>query len=459
MRPFFRFGPFGEKIVMTNDTGRYQLLTDREFAEFLAGEVQEGSPLYRQLTEKHFLLGPSEETYLRQVEHPIRDAHAYIFQPTSLFILAITNQCNNACVYCQANGGAAHAAMSVETAEKIVERLAETPGRHITIEFQGGEPLMNFDVIRAVVLKAEELLADKEIEFCLVSNLILLDDEKAAFLAAHKVSVSTSLDGPEDLHDANRPRVGGSGSYDAVVKGLRKLAEYGMQAGAIQTTTRASLSRARDIVRVYQELGMTQLFFRPLTRLGVAAARWAEIGYSPEEFLRFYREGLDEILRLNKTGVPFVETHAVMFLTKMLGGPAQNYMELRSPCGAGVGQMAFNASGDVYTCDEGRMVAEMGDTAFRIGNVYTGGYNDWIESSVCKSVCAASLLEGLPTCCDCPYQPYCGVCPVVNYAMEGSMISRVPHNDRCRVYKGMIEELIARLEAGGEDAEILRRWV
>lgn len=459
MHPFFRFGPLGDKIVITNDTGRYLLLTRDAFYQYLTGTVPEATPLHERLMQAHFLIGGSQEEYLRSAEFPVRDAHAYLFQSTSLFILAVTNQCNNQCVYCQANGGAQHAGMTAETAALIIDKIAESPSGHVSIEFQGGEPLMNFEAIKAAVQRAEQVLSDKEVELCLVSNLILLDEEKADFLAAHHVSVSTSLDGPQPLHDLNRPRVGGSGSYDAAVRGVKLLTKKGLQPSAIQTTTRASLPLAREIVRAYQQLGFHSIFLRPLTRLGVAASRWSEIGYTPEEFLHFYRDGLDEILLLNKEGYAFTESHAAIFLPKMLGGRAMNYMELRSPCGAGVGQMAFTANGDVYTCDEGRMVAEMGDTAFRLGNIHTGGYNDWIESSVSKSVCAASLLEGLPTCCDCPYQPYCGVCPVINYAMEGSLISHTPHHDRCRVYRGMIEELILRLEAGGKDAEILRSWV
>ena len=114
-------------------------------------------------------------------------------------------------------------------------------------------------------------------------------------------------------------------------------------------------------------------------------------------------------------------------------------MELRSPCGAGIGQMAITAHGDVYTCDEGRMMAEMGDEAFRIGNVFEGDYSKWIEAPSCRATCAASLLESLPGCCDCVYKPYCGVCPVINYAINGNTTS--VSKDRCRIYSGILETL------------------
>ena len=124
-------------------------------------------------------------------------------------------------------------------------------------------------------------------------------------------------------------------------------------------------------------------------------------------------------------------------------------MELRSPCGAGLGQVAITANGNVYTCDEGRMIAEAGDEAFLIGNVFTDYYDDWMSSSCCKSVCSASLLDTLPGCCDCVFKPYCGVCPVVNYAINGNVtqVSR----DRCAIYKGMLKIIFSYLITGKKD--------
>lgn len=120
-------------------------------------------------------------------------------------------------------------------------------------------------------------------------------------------------------------------------------------------------------------------------------------------------------------GRKFAEAHASIFLAKLLGDVAPNYMELRSPCGAGVGQMAFTASGDVYTCDEGRMMAEMGDQSFRLGNIYENGYDSWIESPACRATCSASLLETRRHVAT-RLSAVRGVCPVVNYALEGSRL-------------------------------------
>lgn len=455
----FRFAPFREKMLLTNDAGRYAFLTREEFQLFVQDKLARDTGVYRMLEERHFCSDAPSEVYLQQSIGAVRDNRAYLFGGTSLFIFVLTNRCNNCCVYCQANGCSETADMQSSTACKAVERMRSTPNKRVSIEFQGGEPLLNFPVLKETVRAAKEMLTDKYVEFSLVSNLALMTDEIADYIAENHVSVSTSLDGPRPLHDRNRPYVNGGGSYEHMLRGIKMLRKRGVHVGAIETTTRYSLPFASEIIRTYLQLGFDTLFLRPLTRLGAASRRWEEIGYSPEEFLKFYREGMQEILTLNQSGIWVSECHASIFLKKLLEGYSVNYMELRSPCGAVIGQMAFTATGDVYTCDEGRMLAEMGDSSFKIGNVFDNGYDDWVSGSVCRAVCTASLLETLPGCCDCVYQPYCGVCPVVNYAQEGSMTSTYPGNDRCRIYRGMLDTLMGYLIEEKEDVLcIFKSW-
>ena len=456
----FRFGHFRNHILMTNDAGRFVFLTPNEFDLFIHDRLPHDCTLWQNLHDRFFCYEGSREVYLRGIQDAVRNNHAYLFTPTSLFIFALTNRCNNRCIYCQAQGNTSAHDMTPAVAERIVERIAESGIRQISIEFQGGEPLLNFAAIRQIVSSAETLLKDRAFDFSLVSNLAYMNDELADFIEEHHISVSTSLDGPRMLHDLNRPTADHRSSYDLMLRGLDLLQRRGISVGGIQTTTRASLPYAKEIVQRYRALGMNAVFLRPLTRLGAAARAWDTMGYTAEEFLRFYQEGLTEILRINKEGIFFPESHAAIFLAKLLGEVAPNYMELRSPCGAGIGQLAFTADGDVFTCDEGRMVAETGDTLFKLGNVYENGYNDWMNSSTCKAVCSSSLLETLPTCCDCVYQPYCGVCPVVNYCLEGCLRPKAPNNDRCRIYKGMIEILLEYfLQQDEETINIFKRWL
>ena len=121
--------------------------------------------------------------------------------------------------------------------------------------------------------------------------------------------------------------------------------------------------------------------------------------------------------------------------------------------------MAYYYDGNVYTCDEGRMLAEMGDRAFQLGTV-EDAYDSLMNSNVCKACCVASTLEAAPTCNDCVYQPYCGTCPVLNYALDGDVFSKIPNNYKCQTYKGMLDAGFALLnQKDPEIDKILDSWV
>lgn len=449
-------------FLLTNDYGRALFLSPQEFRHFLQQDIDPQKPLYERLYQAHFLLEPLE-IYSDDLTEQLRQMKQYLFYGTALHIFVVTNQCNLRCIYCQAQDHhhLEKGMMSPETGRRAIDVALQSANHALSFEFQGGEPLLNFPVIQDMVLYAEQKREEKRIDFTVVSNLSLLTDEMADFFAEHHATICTSLDGPAVLHETNRRSSNSAvGSYTRMLAGLQKLHERGVFPGAIETTTRHTLPYARELLAEYVHQGLHTIFLRPLTPLGFAKSDWQELGYSTDEFLAFYRQALQEMFRLNHEGIRIKEQHAVFFLHKILQGHADNYMELRSPCGAGFGQLAYYYNGDVYTCDEGRMVAEAGDPAFRLGNVHRDTYEQLMHSDTCRATCAASVLEALPGCCDCVYQPYCGVCPVVQYAADGNIFPREAHSYRCRIYQGILDTLFAVLKHGTEEERsILQAWV
>ena len=448
-------------VLLTNDWGRYVFLSKKEFRLLLKQHRTENLELDRQLREKRFLLEP-EDLLSDETIGQLRDMKSYLFTATALHIFVVTDACNYQCVYCQAQADNQQKKyyMDAETARKSVDVALQSPAGELTFEFQGGEPLLNFPVIREIILYTEQKNRDKKIHFTLVSNLSLLTPEIRDFLLDHQVSLCTSLDGPAPLQRKNRVSQGTKDSYEYVEQGMSLLRQKDCPVGAIETTTRYSLPCAREIVQEYKKQGQHSLFLRPLTPLGYANSLWQRIGYTAEEFLDFYRRALREIMEVNRQGYFLREQQATYFLNKILWGEADNYMELRSPCGAALGQLAYNYDGNVYTCDEARMVAEMGKPIFRLGNVHKNTYQEIISSKTCKATCSASILETIPGCSDCVYQPYCGVCPVINYALEGNIFSGKPNGYRCKIYKGILDTLFAILQDGtSSDQKILESWV
>ena len=458
---YFNFKPFGEnEYLITNDQGSFMFVSKKELGMLVRDEIDYDSDFGKEAVANGFCYDGSMQGFANALCHSTSLGKRYLFSPTSLHIFVVTNSCNMICKYCQARNGQSSpkGMMTQEVAVRAVDIALSTPTDRLSFEFQGGEPLMNFDVVRFIVEYAEKNKENKTIDYSLVSNLHYLNDEVVGFLKEHNISVSTSLDGPRILHDLNRPKRDGTSSYEDVVAGINKLNQAKIGVGAIETTTKFSLEKPIEIVDAYVQNGFDSIFIRPLTQLGCADITWPEIGYHSKEFIKFYNEAIDYILDLCRRGVNIKEGHMSIILPKILNGESVNYMELRSPCGAGIGQMAYYYDGNIYTCDEGRMLAEMGSDAFKLGNVFDDTYESIITCSNCKSACMSSFLESLPCCESCVYSPYCGTCPVINYAQNKSIFNREPNSYRCEIYKGIFDTAF-RLIRDEETFEIIKHWV
>ncbi len=454
------------EILLTNDFGRFAFLTDAEFSAYLSGNLAEGEPLFARLEQLGFLYTCDMHDYAQRWAGELATMKECAFSATQLFILVLTNQCNQSCVYCQAGANRKPVHMSKETCRRAIDLAAQSPASRVTIEFQGGEPTLNADALRFAVSYAKQRFAQlgKRVDFAIATNMLDLDEALMRWLIREDVHISTSLDGPEALHDANRPLASGSGSYQRWQRGIERyrqlLAESGSSEApsAIQTTTRRSLPRAREIVDAYLRQGIHHLYVRPLTPLGCAAQRWAEIGYTAEEYLEFYRALLEDLMKRCLSGTYVCETTAAIYLRRILLNESVGHTEHRSPCGGAIGQMAINFDGKVYTCDEARMLANMGDELFLLGTV-DESYNRLISSPAARAVCTASCIEVLPHCRDCVFVPYCSTCPVVTYGLEGDLVSHKVESYRCKISKGILRYLFSIIQRNiPEDMKILRQW-
>lgn len=458
---YFNFKKLNDQILLTNDLGKYIFLEEKDFKKIISGKIEPDSVLEQQLLRSRMVYKESDVEYVNRTMYEMMNIKGHVNAPTALHIFVVTTACNMNCIYCQANSGMSqpNQFMSKETAEHAVDIALQSPAKRLSFEFQGGEPLANFDIVKHIIEYTEKNKDFHIIDYNIVSNLTLLNKDILKFLIENNIGISTSLDGPQDLHDRNRCFIDGSGTFDIVRKHIGQIRDAGGHVGAIQTTTRYSLDHPESIIETYAELGFDSVFVRPLTPLGKALLKWDEIGYTAEEFCDFYGRILNAAMKINKKGMVFKEQHAAILLRR-INGYFVNYMELRSPCGAGTGQLAYYPDGNVFTCDEGRMVYEMGQDTFRLGNVYKDSFRDVVSNSVCKTVCTASILESIPSCCDCVYQPYCGTCPVVNYAMSQDVIEKQPKGFRCKIYKGILDNIFSILQKEEpEEYKILMSWI
>jgi radical SAM protein with 4Fe4S-binding SPASM domain len=132
-------------------------------------------------------------------------------------------------------------------------------------------------------------------------------------------------------------------------------------------------------------------------------------------------------------------------------------MELRSPCGGAIGQLAYYYDGKIFTCDEGRMLYEMGNDAFELGTV-NDSYKDLMKSKITETMCKASCLECINKCENCAYMPYCGTCPVCNLANYDNIFVDSSEDERCKIYGGILDIIFDYIQ-DKEKLEIMERWL
>jgi uncharacterized protein len=433
---FFREKKMGEKILLVTFLGTFDFLTQGEYRNLKGKRLD--SEHYKRFLENGLIVNAENRDRIVEV---YRKKKEQLFQGTSLHIVVVTLRCNEHCIYCHAASKAQDAKdydMDIATARKTVDFIFQSPSKVITIEFQGGEPLLNFEVVREIVTYAKEKnkAAGKELSFSIVTNLSLMDDAKLDFFISNKVGICTSLDGPKYLHDKNRPMAGGS-SYDQTVKWIKRIKEKGYDCTALVSVTRYSLPYAKEIVDEYVKLKLKNVWFRSLNRLGCAATAWDKISFSAEDYIKFWKAGVDYAYA--QEGI--TELSSSIILMKMLTDSDPLFLDLMSPCGAGIGQLAYNYDGNIYSCDEARMTQE---EMFRLGNVAANTYKDVLTSPKCCNLVAASVNECY-YCDNCIYQPYCGLCPVATFATTGNIVPNMPHEDRCKILTAQFEHLFDKI--------------
>ena len=282
--------------------------------------------------------------------------------------LHIAHDCNLACRYCFAEEGEYHgrrALMSFETGKKALDFLIANSGnrRNLEVDFFGGEPLMNWNVVKELVAygRSQEKIHNKHFRFTLTTNGVLLDDDIMEFANEEMDNVVLSIDGRKEVHDFMRPFRKGKGSYDLVVPKFQKFADSRGQQKyyARGTFTHHNLDFSEDVLHL-ADLGFEQISVEP-----VVADEKEEYAIKKEDIPKIceeYDKLAKEMIRRNKEGKGFNFFH---FMIDLTGGPCV-YKRL-SGCGSGTEYLAVTPWGDLYPCHQ-----FVGEEEFLMGNVWDG---------------------------------------------------------------------------------------
>jgi uncharacterized protein len=459
----FRFHRMGERYFLTNEVGEYLFLQRDELERFVDRKLAPSAPAYRALKAKHFLLDDQSRVALDLLALKYRSRRERVAEFTALHMFVVTLRCDHSCHYCQVSRQTEDRQqfdMSRAHAEIALEHVFRSPAKHLKVEFQGGEPLLNFELVKFVIERAARLAADRgrRVSFVIASNLSRLDDEVLDVCRSYQVHLSTSLDGPKHLHDAQRPTKTGS-SYDKVTAGIRRARQalgHGAVA-ALMTTTPKSLALVEAIIDEYAALGFESIFLRNVSPYGFAARSLVH-RYDMRDWLSFYERGLRHILRMNAAGTRIREDFASILLQNLLSPQRSGYVDLQSPAGIGIGGIVYNYDGSVFASDEGRMLAEMGDSSLRLGHLDDSSYEDIMTSDSLLIPLQESMLESAPMCSDCAFAPACGADPSFHRATQQDWLGHKAFSAFCSKQMAVLELLVGMLEDEPEARETLLSW-
>ena len=343
--------------------------------------------------------------------------------------LHIAHTCNLNCSYCFASQGKYHgerAIMSYEVGKRALDFLMENSGtrRNLEVDFFGGEPLMNFQVVKDLVAYARSVEQErgKNFRFTLTTNGVLVDDEVIDWANRECSNVVLSLDGRKEIHDRFRVDYAGNGSWEKIVPKFQRFVEKrgGRDYYMRGTFTHANPDFLKDI-QTMLDLGFNELSMEP-----VVCAKGDPSALTEEDLaivMNQYEKLAQLMLQKDREGKPFTFYH---YMIDLSGGPCI-YKRI-SGCGSGTEYMAVTPWGDLYPCHQ-----FVGEERFRLGNIWDGVTNKAVQGEF-----AACNVYAHPECRDCWARLYCsGGCAANAYHATGSVTG--VYEDGCKLFRKRME--------------------
>jgi len=464
--PFQFSRPSQDDVLLVNECGDFCFLPDTVFDDFIQHKMNESSELFLNLKSKLFVTQENEEIALTKLAAKYRSKKTFLRDFTILHMMVITLRCNQKCEYCQvscAEQDAHKYDMPIHIAKKIVDMILESPSNSLKIEFQGGEPLLNWETLQYTVIYAEQEAIKKQKKVCFVicTNLILISEEQLLFCRDHNVSISTSLDGPQNIHDEYRKLRIGNSSYSLFMEKLeltRKIVGHN-GVDALMTTTAFSVDQLENVVDEYIRIGMNGIFIRSLNPYGFAAEHATLLGYDMTTFTNNYLKVLQYIIEKNKK-VFFPEHFASLLFSRILTPFSTGFVDLQSPSGVGISGVIYDFDGSVFPADEARMLARMGDNYFCLGNVQHNTYKDIFYGEKMQNITHHACVETTPSCAYCVFQAYCGTDPIRNYLESGHEFRNMAGTAFCIKHKTIFQGLFQILKNQTDEEEaIIWSWL
>lgn len=415
------FRDLGEgRLIVADDSGSF-FLTQADFIErYAEGRLRESD--HKFLTTNGIAF--AEVGDLRHTAFLARWAKRQYVQEKSAYVILIpTLRCDLKCSYCQVSRAPQHASgfdWDQETLTNVISFIDSLDVERIQIEFQGGEPLLRLDLLKAVSNFVRKRF--KFASFVVCSNLQSLSEEALEYFSADDVLVSTSLDGPSIIHTKNRTN--DSSLTEAFHRNLKSIIErFGSEkVSALPTIDVSNPPRPIDLINEYVRYELHSIYLRPINYQGFAR-KIAQEALNTDSWFTYYKAFIAEIIRWNSAGGPIIEefylTHC---LRRMLAAGWDGHTDLRNPNYPHHQNSVVDFDGKVYPSDEARMLARIRRIDLSIGDVASG-----IDTKKIDQIKSAHINNFDADCIHCPYQAFCGTDPIDDISRLGRL--DVPRQD------------------------------
>lgn len=452
------------KFFISNFSGAFSFIENNKQLENIVSldlNSLEGS-FVSQLIAKNFMCDDSEvELRASILSSSLATQINQAISSPSLFMIVPTLRCDHDCGYCQVSRVQLNK-KGYDADDKIIENIVAYIGakenKSIKIEFQGGEPLLAFDYISKFYDIAESKLVGVDVSYVICTATGPLDDSIIDWAKDKKVVFSVSLDGPDFVHNKNRPSKYFN-AYKVTSDSIIKIKEVlsSERVSCICTVSKSSLGFPREIVDSYRRFDFESIFLRPLSPFGFAAKGENGFGYSVQDFMGFYKEALDYIITLNEHSF-FIEESALIHLKKIFQPHRSGYIDLQSPAGYIFGALIFNYDGKVFGSDEARMLWQ------------TTKLDELVLEDLTQSACrkntdrSATILKSSfsclsPGCSDCAFLPYCGADPMFHLATQGDSVGDKSISFFCSYQKAMFDYLLVLWDSNATARRVFESWL
>lgn len=445
---------FDDKFILVNpQNGSWIVFDEFEYSDI----VKNNYPLEGLTGSFFYNLG----ICTKNGNHKPFDTKSTYTENLYFFEFATTTNCNFKCKYCFAESAAerSHKKANNVLAELFIDRVAEYRANTKTtlpfiIEFTGGEPLLNFPIIRYTFEYAKARYGDLlNAEFVIQSNISLLNDEIIQYCRSNKIGIGISCDGFESIHNLNRPLANGNGSFKKVYDNIIKLQQkYPENNGAVITViTEESVEMLSEIILYLYLLGFREISLRPMAVLGRALKKFQKKPFSKQYVKNLFSVLTDVISPI------FYEKHEIIcehFLARTfqhLLHPYHSFMCERSPCGGARNICITMPNGDVYPCNQSTDSKHM-----LLGNLYDSKFVELLKSESSINL-QKRIVNNIDECKNCIYRIWCGSpCPIEALYQNGDIMSK---SAECDIFKERYNMALKGLVNNSFDLEIISRLV